>query len=124
MLVRSLGASTFAGFWRYWNPIFGYYLGRYVFEPARRWMPRPPAVVLTFVACGALHDLVTMAVRGSVTLLFTPWFFLMSLGLLGGSAFGLNFGDRPWWMRAVINLGYVAACLVLTVVARRLLAIP
>ncbi len=28
MLHRSLGAASFAGFWQYWNPIWGYGLGK------------------------------------------------------------------------------------------------
>jgi hypothetical protein len=116
MLHRSLGAGTFAGFWRYWNPVFGYYLGRYVYSPSRSFLPRPAALVVTFVFCGALHDLVTTAVRGSVAFFFTPWFFLMSLGVVLGSAVGLDFSHRPWAVRAGVNLAYIVACLTLTLV--------
>ena len=124
MLHRSLGASSFAGFWRYWNPVFGYYLGRYVFSPLRRVLPRTPALVLTFVACGALHDLVTMAVRGSVAFLFTPWFFLLGLGVLLGHSVGMDTSNRPWAVRAGINLTYIVACLAMTISVRQALGIP
>src|SRR3546814_14946088 len=73
MFQRSLGASTFAGFWRHWNPVFGYALGRYVFAPLKRAVPSALALVATFVVCGAIHDLVIMAVRGAPAFLFTPW---------------------------------------------------
>jgi hypothetical protein len=33
MLIRSFGAGTFARFWQYWNPIWGYALGRYIYAP-------------------------------------------------------------------------------------------
>ena len=33
MLYRSFGAGTYAGFWQYWNPIWGYGLGKYVYAP-------------------------------------------------------------------------------------------
>lgn len=49
MMVRAFGAASFAGFWRYWNPIFGYYLGRYIYTPASRVVPRPLALVVTFL---------------------------------------------------------------------------
>jgi hypothetical protein len=120
MLHRSLGAPTFAGFWRYWNPVFGYALGRYAFAPLKRWMPPPVALVATFVACGALHDLVTMAARGAPAFLFTPWFFLMGLGVLLGKALGHDLTGRPWAVRAASNLTYVGACLAVVLVARSL----
>ena len=45
VLRRSLGADTLGGFWRHWNPIWGYYLGRYVNAPLRRVMPSGVSVV-------------------------------------------------------------------------------
>jgi hypothetical protein len=56
MLHRSLGAATFAGFWRYWNPIWGYYRSRYVNVPLRTIMLAAPAAIATFAASGAIHD--------------------------------------------------------------------
>lgn len=124
MLERSLGAGTFAGFWRHWNPVFGYYLGRYIDSPLRRVLPRSAALIVTFVACGALHDLVTMSIRGSMTFLFTPWFFLLGSGVVIGRWAGWNFTSRPWGVRAGVNVLYVSICLALTVLARRAFEIP
>lgn len=107
MLHRSLGAASFAGFWRYWNPIFGYGLARWVHGPLLRIVARPLAVVLTFVVCGALHDLVTAAVRGSGAFLFTPWFLVLGLGVVAGEAVGMDLSKRPWWQRASANLLYL-----------------
>ena len=36
MLHRSFGAGTLAKFWQYWNPIWGYYLGRYIHGPLKK----------------------------------------------------------------------------------------
>ena len=124
MLHRSLGAGSFAVFWRHWNPIFGYYLGVYAYSPLRGVLPRAMALVLTFVLCGALHDLVTMAVRGSVTFLFTPWFFLLGLGVVFGRSVDMDFSTHPWVIRAGINLTYIFACLAVTLAARRIFSIP
>ena len=124
MLSRSLGAGSFAGFWRYWNPVFGYFLSRYVYSPLRRVLPRTLALVLTFIICGALHDLVTAAVRGSVAFLFTPWFFLLGLGVVGGGWAGMDFSSRRWTVRAGINLAYVLACLGVTLIVRQVFALP
>lgn len=91
MLYRSLGADSFAEFWQYWNPIFGYYLGRHVFVPLKNWLPPAIALIVTFIFCGALHDLVTTLVRGSIAFLFTPWFFVMGLGVVSGQFIQLNY---------------------------------
>ncbi len=124
MLRRSLGAGSFAGFWQYWNPVWGYGLARYVYSPLKRVLPTTAALIMTFVVCGALHDLVIMAVRGSATFLFTPWFFLLGVGVVFGRAVGIDFLSRPWLFRACVNLTYIGACLAVTVIARRVLAIP
>lgn len=35
-LYRSLGAKNFSTFWNDWNPIFGYYLGKFIFKPLKK----------------------------------------------------------------------------------------
>lgn len=72
MLYRSFGAGTFAKFWQYWNPIWGYALGRYVYAPMHRYIPASLALILTFTVSGAIHDLATILVRASPAFLFTP----------------------------------------------------
>ncbi|MEW6320306.1 MAG: acyltransferase [Acidobacteriota bacterium] len=111
MVYRSLGAPTFAIFWRHWNPVFGYALARYVFAPLNRAVPPAIALMATFVVCGALHDLVTMAVRGAPAFLFTRWFFFLGVGVLLGRASGLDLSEKPWPVRAASNLIYVLSCL-------------
>src|SRR3546814_12789318 len=106
MFQRSLGASTFAGFWRQWNPVFGYALGRYVFAPLKRAVPSALALVETFVVCGAIHDLVIMAVRGAPAFLFTPWFFFLGVGVLLVRASGMDLSGRPWQASAAVTLAY------------------
>lgn len=119
MLKRSLGASSFYQFWRYWNPIWGYYLAGYVMKPLCRIMPMSLAVILTFVVSGALHDLAIMIVKWRLTFLFTPWFFLMSLVVLVTKHFAISYQQFHWLIRALINLGLIACCLMLALVAER-----
>ena len=69
------------------------------------------ALVLAFIVSGAIHDLVTMAVRGDLAFLFTPWFFFLGLGVIGGRAMHMDLSGRPWLVRAVVNITYVAVCL-------------
>ncbi len=122
MLYRSLGAGSFAGFWRYWNPIFGYGLGRFVFVPFKRAVPAPLALIATFVVSGALHDLVTMAVRGSVAFLFIPWFFFLGLGVLLGGALKMDTSSWAWPARATVNVAYLAACLAVVLMLKSAVA--
>ena len=124
MLHRSLGARSFARFWQYWNPIWGYGLGKYVYAPLQRVLPAVVALILTFVVSGGLHDLATMAVRGSVAFLFTPWFFLLGIGVVLGQAAKMDLSGRPWLFRAGVNLAYLIICLGLTLLIKKILGIP
>jgi hypothetical protein len=120
MLKRSFGARSIAGFWRYWNPIFGYYLGKYVYSPASRFAPRWLALIFTFLICGGLHDVVTFLFRGHTQFLFTFWFFFFSLGVLIGEKMKMNMVEHPFWLRAAVHLIYLSICLILAVSVQRL----
>lgn len=122
MFYRSFGAPTFAGFWRHWNPVFSYGLGRYIYSPLKRVMPSALALVATFAFCGALHDLVTIAARGAPAFLFTPWFFLLGTGVVLGRAMGVDLSGRPWLVRAAVNLAYLSTCLAITLAIGHLVA--
>ncbi|MEJ8801366.1 MBOAT family O-acyltransferase [Pontibacter sp. H249] len=69
-LYRSLGAKNFSTFWNYWNPIFGYYLGKFIFKPLKRILPVSISLIFTFIFCGLIHDAVTIIVRGRISLFF------------------------------------------------------
>jgi hypothetical protein len=124
MLIRSFGVGTFGRFWQYWNPIFGYGLGKYVYSRLPRFLLPALALIMTFVVSGGIHDLVTMAVRRSGAFLFTPWFFLLGAGVVGGRGLKMDFSERRWSVRAGINLTYIVVYLALTLVVRQLFAIP
>lgn len=124
MLQRSFGATSFAEFWQHWNPIWGYGLGKYVYAPLQRVLPAASAVVMTFVVSGLLHDLVTMALRGSVTFFFVPWFLILGLGVVLGRAVEMDMSRHPFWVRASINVTYLAVGAALTILTTKVLAIP
>lgn len=121
MLHRSLGADTFSGFWHYWNPIWGYYLGRFVHVPLRRGMPAAAAVVATFIFSGAIHDAAIFAVTGSPTALFVPWFAVLGLMVVLSKRFGIRYGFQPWMVRAAINIALVVGALALVTAGKQLL---
>ena len=115
MLRRSFGARSFAGFWQYWNPIFGYCLGRYVFAPLKTILPSFIALVITFVVCGFIHDLVIMAIRKELALVFTPWFFFLGSGVVLGNQLNMDLARFPFGIRAVIHFLYLAVSFLLAV---------
>ncbi|MBY6186627.1 acyltransferase [Marinobacter hydrocarbonoclasticus] len=114
MLRRSLGAGSFAQFWRYWNPIWGYYLSRYVMRKLHRHLPFGLSVLLTFAVSGALHDLAVTALRWQITGFFTPWFSCMGLLVILTSGLNLSYRHRPWAVRALFNLTFIVASFVVT----------
>jgi hypothetical protein len=120
MLHRSLGAPTFAGFWQYWNPIWGYYLSRYINVPLRTIMPAAPATIATFAASGAIHDAAAYVVTGSLTFLFAPWFAVLGLMVVAFTRLGLRYGFRTWAVRAAINIALVVGALGVVTISKRM----
>lgn len=110
MLSRSLGAGTFSEFWQYWNPIWGFYLGRYIFKPLKSILPSSLSLVLTFVACGFIHDLAVMLIKWKFSLLLTQWFLFIGLSVILGKYANINYSKFPLIVRVVINTTVIAGC--------------
>ena len=115
MLVRSLGAGTFAKFWQYWNPIWGYELGRYVYAPLNQFLPASVSLILTFLISGGIHDLVTMLVSGAPAFLFAPWFFLMGIVVVFGRLLKLDYSNQAFRVRVAINVTFILVCLMIAI---------
>lgn len=113
-LQRSLGAKNFSTFWHFWNPIFGYYLGLKIFKPLKKVLPARLSLVLTFVFCGFIHDLVTTLVRGRLSLFFSVWFLLMGIAVAVSKFIHYDFSNKKWFFRTFINLSIIGLCLYLT----------
>jgi hypothetical protein len=111
MLRRSFGAGSFAAFWKYWNPIWGYFLGRYIDAPLRRAVPVSMSVIITFLVSGAIHDAAVWIVKPEIGWLFTPWFGLMGVMAVVTSRLGIRYDGPAWPVRATINLALVAGSL-------------
>jgi hypothetical protein len=82
-----------------------------VYAPLRRVLPPAVAFILTFAISGGLHDLATMAISRSPALLFTPWFVLLCIGAVLGRVAGMDLAQRPFWVRACVNLAHLVVCL-------------
>lgn len=111
MLSHSLGAGKFSIFWQYWNPIWGYYLGIYIFKPLKLFLPQALSLIITFVVCGFIHDLVIMLLKWKFTLLLTPWFLFMGLSVILSESAKIDYSKLPWIARATINIIIISGCL-------------
>jgi hypothetical protein len=111
MMIRSLGAGKFSNFWKYWNPIWSYYLGKYIFKPLKIILPPALSLLITFAFCGFLHDLVIMIIRWDFAFLLTPWFLLMGLCVIIGDYAKIDYSKFTWTIRAFINILIISSCL-------------
>jgi hypothetical protein len=109
---RSWGARSFADFWRYSNPVYGYYLSYYAYRPLRRVVPRAVAMWLTFIASGfLLHDFVGWALGRRIRFPeMTLVFALLGLGALASDALHMDMSRWPFVARAGANIAYIAVC--------------
>jgi hypothetical protein len=112
--VKPFGASSFAQFWRLWNPVYGYFLYYYSYRPLSRVMPRSLAMLSTFVACGfLLHDLPAWVFsRRVLPPGATIAFFLFGLGAVASDGFKMDLSGWPVAARAATNAIYLAACVI------------
>jgi hypothetical protein len=110
MLNRSLGAGKFSIFWKYWNPILGYYLGKYIFKPLKFIFPPALSLIFTFIICGFIHDLAIMLLKWKFTILLTPWFLCMGLSVVLGDYAKIDYAKFPWMGRAAINILVISSC--------------
>lgn len=111
MLSRSLGAGKFSIFWQFWNPIWGYYLGIFIFKPLKLILPQALSLIITFVVCGFIHDLTIMLLKWKFTLLLTPWFLFIGFCVILGDYAKIDYSKFPWITRATINIGIILCCL-------------
>ncbi|MDB9783189.1 hypothetical protein OAB88_08830 [Winogradskyella sp.] len=113
MIARSLGAGKFSIFWKYWNPIWSYYLGKYIFKPLKIIFPPALSVILSFAFSGFLHDLIIMLLRWNFELLLTPWFLLMGFCVVLGDYAKIDYSKFTWIIRAFINILIILSCLLI-----------
>jgi len=109
---RSWGARSFADFWRFFNPVYGYYLSYYAYRPLRRFVPRALAMWLTFIVSGfLLHDLVGWALGWRIRFPeMTLVFALLGLGAVASEALHMDMSRWPFVARAGANIAYIVVC--------------
>ncbi len=56
-IEKAFHARSFKLFWRYWNPLYGYILSKYIHKPLSKKMNDKISTLITFVLSGLiLHD--------------------------------------------------------------------
>jgi D-alanyl-lipoteichoic acid acyltransferase DltB (MBOAT superfamily) len=110
--IKPFGASSFARFWRHWNPVYGYFLYYYSYRPLSRIMPRAPAMVVTFVVCGfLLHDIPAWVLaRRVLPPGATLAFIMFGLGAVLSEMFNMDLSSWPFVARVATNVAYLAGC--------------
>ena len=120
-LRNSFGAPSNAGFWKHWNPIWGYYLGGYVYRPLRGFLPQWLATLITFAVSGAAHDLAVGLLGQGWQGLITLWFLVMGLWLVVTRALDTRYDRFGFPVRVVIHTLSLGASLCLAMVLKELL---
>jgi hypothetical protein len=110
VLARPLAAPSFAAFWRSWNPVWGYCLYHWSYKPARRVLPRPAAVMVTFSASGLAHNLLAAAMSRHFNPFVTVWFVLYGTVTVVSEALRMDLSRLPAPARVVVNLAYLVGC--------------
>lgn len=86
MFKKAFQAKTYREFWWYWNPTYGFFLGKYIYKPLRKYLPKSISVVFTFLVCGLiLHDLPIVLILLFLTGILLPFpitIFFTILGLI------------------------------------------
>jgi hypothetical protein len=110
LVARPLTAPSFAAFWRSWNPVWGYYLYYWSYRPARRVLPHPAAVMVTFTASGLAHNLLAAAMSRHFNPFVTVWFLVYGAVVVVSEALRMDLSRLPAPARVVVNLAYLVGC--------------
>lgn len=103
----SFAQPAFGGFWRVWNPIFGYYLAK-LYRRLGGNRNRLIACVATFAACGFGHDLFNIITRSWDKFNLKVTFTFIMFGVLVAATSPLRIQrfmrNLPWYANVVVNV--------------------
>lgn len=109
-LQNAFGAESNAAFWKFWNPVWGYYLAKYIYLPLKQVVPASLAALLTFVASGAIHDFAVGVFGFGWQHFLTRWFFVMGIFFWASKRLNINYGGFSFPVRVVINVASLGFC--------------
>lgn len=113
MLKRSLGANSFDLFWMHWNPIWNYYLIKYIYKPLESMSHRYLAIILTFGFSGFIHDLVSLIIYRKPAFFFSLWFLVMGVIVVISKHQNITYPKYSSMTIYVINLTIILGSLFL-----------
>ena len=114
-LENSFGAENNVLFWKYWNPIWGFYLSKYIYLPLNRYLPKSISSIVTFGASGALHDLAIGLLGLGWQNFLTIWFVMMGVFMNISKSLDISYSKFGFFIRAVINISSITICLFLAI---------
>lgn len=104
MLIRSLSANSFDLFWVYWNPIWNYYLNKYIYKPVESISNRYVSIIFTFSFSGFIHDLVAFFIYKKLAFFFLFWFCTMGVTVVISKHLSIRYSKYSNITVGVINL--------------------
>lgn len=110
---NSFGAENNTLFWKHWNPIWGFYLSKYIYLPLNRYLPKSISSAVTFAVSGALHDLAIGLLGYGWQSFMIIWFLMMAIFMSISEFLGITYSTFGFYMRAIINITSIASCFVL-----------
>lgn len=114
-LKLPFGATSFAKFWWYWNPLYGYYLYYYCYKPLVRHLPRSIVIITTFIFSGAVHDLPFVILSAFTTkrlpsFTITLMFLFLGINVVVTEKWNVTFKEIPVIFRWFIHLLNIFCC--------------
>jgi len=113
MLYNALRANSFSSFWRYWNPIWSYYLRYFVYRPLRTIFPEKVAIIATFLVSGSIHDIAVLLITGQRSIIITLWFSIMAFVVVLEDYAKISLKKCSFALKALIYLVVISVCYVL-----------
>ncbi len=113
MFKKSFQASSYRKFWWYWNPVYNYFLTKYIYRPLKKILPNSISMLITFLASGfLLHDLPIMLIILATVKLILPFpttifFIVLGTTVIVSEKLKLNFVHFQPKNRIIIHLGTI-----------------
>lgn len=120
LLFKPFFSNSFRSFWHYWNPGYGYFLLFFCYKPMRNLFPHWISVIITFLLCGFLHDIlyiIPIIFANGLIFIFpfvTVWFFIISIGILLTDFLQFDFQKVKKTIRPIFHFGYIIGTFCLT----------